>query len=512
MGQVTEHFGMEESLAGFKGRMSKIALFEPLFELQRKKQTDQQGNSLDMMEFGMLALLFFFEQKLIRNHRAGARDLAKYLHTVTHAKFQLDLNQYEDCSRSIIQVFRPASGRKRAFTFYNWERGEQEVIHTSILRASAYDVGTNTQYYALDEDGLELVFATKEFYVEFQLSIHQLVLRKQLEKGEFLGALRQINEMQVDVETLEERMVKLAHEIKRSIVSEDTLHKYGNLLDDIHGRLQRENEEFEELREFVKETRVRIYSDTLQDKQHQAYTYILRIGSELEKVHGRHTGLLERSMQLKHSALHAAKESLYLTGMNSFNFDQDLVSFIIGSPLPLEALRAVLSPFLKLEQQQSWSLLTVFGEQNLTRDDEGERSEQGLLEEITSEDMHDEFTLQRGHIFADFMAELLKLLEGEPEIHLSTLMEGYRDDDTKRFWLERRIFYDFWIILHQRSPITAIFMDHEQANPLVGMEEVFQQVGSRALVITEQSAVIRMNARYAIQEMTIRLEDSNNEL
>ena len=70
---------------------------------------------------------------------------------------------------------------------------------------------TNAQYYTLDDDGLELVFATKEFYSEFQLSINQLLLRKQLEKGEFKGALRQINEMRIDVESLEERILHLTH-------------------------------------------------------------------------------------------------------------------------------------------------------------------------------------------------------------------------------------------------------------------------------------------------------------
>src|SRR5690606_27802216 len=111
----------------------------------------------------------------------------------------------------------------------------------------------------------ELVFATKEFYAEFQLSIHQLVLRKQLEKGEFQGALRQINEMRVDVESLEERMNKLEHEIRRSIVSEETLQKYSTLLGDIYARLQRENEEFQELRQFAKETRMRLHADSMPD-------------------------------------------------------------------------------------------------------------------------------------------------------------------------------------------------------------------------------------------------------
>ncbi|PIB63889.1 hypothetical protein, partial [Pseudomonas sp. 2995-1] len=76
----------------------------------------------------------------------------------------------------------------------------------------------------------ELLFATKEFYSEFQLSINQLMLRKQLDKGEFKGAFRQINEMRIDVETLEERMGRLKHEIQRSIVSEETFERYQSLL------------------------------------------------------------------------------------------------------------------------------------------------------------------------------------------------------------------------------------------------------------------------------------------
>ena len=48
---------------------------------------------------------------------------------------------------------------------------------------------------------------------------------KTAEKGEFRGALRQINEMRIDVETLNERMIKLRHQIQRSIVSEETFER-----------------------------------------------------------------------------------------------------------------------------------------------------------------------------------------------------------------------------------------------------------------------------------------------
>lgn len=494
----------QQVLAGFPERMAKIALFDPLFELQRKKQTDLDGVPMDQMELGLLTLLFFFEHKLMRNPKAGVAELAAFLARTVQDRYRLTPEGYAELARSIIQVFRPATGRKRAFAFYNWEARKEETVYTSILKASTFDAKANTQYYALDEDGLELIFATKEFYLEFQLSIHQLVLRKQLEKGEFQGALRQINEMRVDVEALQERMTKLAHEIRRSIVSEDTLKKYSGLLDDIYLRLQREHEEFEELRDFVRETRERVYSDRLEDKQHQAYEYILRIAAELEKVHGEHTLLLQRSMELKTGALQAAKESLYYTGMNSFNFEQDIASLIFGSPLPVEALRGALAPFLGFERHMAWSPLTVFAEQNIAGDGEEENREEGFLEAGgSSED--ERYALWRGSRFRELMESVLERLEVAEEVLLSELVAAWAEDEGgKAAWLQQRVFYDFWLILHQRSPIRATKGQEDRAG---GIEEAIALIGSRELVVQELPGIVQGSPRYAIQNMRITWGD-----
>ncbi|MEI7025327.1 replicative DNA helicase [Paenibacillus sp. y28] len=509
--ELNETVDVHQIVSGFHERMSKVALFDPLFELQRKKQTDLDGASIDMMELGLLALLYFFEQKLMRNPKAGAADLAVFLRSAIAGRFRMNGDAYEDLARSIIQVFRPASGRKRSFSFYNWETRGQDTVYTSILKTSAFDTRTNTQYYALDEDGLELVFATKEFYLEFQLSIHQLVLRKQLEKGEFQGALRQINEMRVDVEALQERMMKLAHEIKRSIVSEETLKKYGTLLDDIYSRLHRENEEFEELRDFVKETRDRIYSDTLQTRQPHAYEYILRISSELEKVHGEHTLLLQRSMELKTGALQAAKESLYYTGMDSFNFDQDIASFIFGSPLPLVALEGVLSPFMGLEHMAAWSPLTIFAEQNIAGDGEEDNRDEAFLE-AADPDRAGAFAQQRGRLFAALMKDMLEVLRTRTSVYLSDILNLYRQDSERALWLDKRAFYDFWLILHQRSPIRSKPLQPDVEERPTGMEEALRLLGDRTLVLVEEQGILQVNDRYAIQEMKLRWGDVDDAL
>ncbi|WNS40848.1 replicative DNA helicase [Paenibacillus sp. MMS20-IR301] len=498
-----DRFELEGALSGFQERMSKVALFDPLFELQRKKQTDANGQPIDMMELGLLTLLFFFEQKLVRNSKAGAKDLALYLLRIMDDKLQVDSAKGEELARDIIQIFRPASGKKREFSFFNWESRERQTVYTSILRANAFDVKSNTQYYALDEDGLELVFATKEFYSEFQLSIHQLVLRKQLEKGEFQGALRQINEMRVDVESLQERMLKLEHEIKRSIVSEETLKRYSGLLDDIYTRLQRENDEFAELRQFVKETRTRLYADNNPDKQGRAYEYILRIASELEKVHAEHSGLLQKSMDLKNQALYSAKESLYYTGLSSFNFEQDVAGVVLGLPLPLESMRGIVSPFMGLGQSRVWSPLTLFAEQNVTGTGELEPREEGFLE-AADEQSGLQFTLQRGAFFAEIMELLIQELDKGPELELRLFIERLSDYGCQD-WLQRRSFYDFMLILHQRSPVRPSSADVSEEKS--GLDKVFGLLGGRVLLVEEAAGLAMAGARYQIQNMKLKWED-----
>nr|NNM89419.1 replicative DNA helicase [Bacilli bacterium] len=374
MGRVDVSFSLPDLMAGFDERMGKLALFDPLFELARQKRTDQQGNAMPMMELGLLTLLFFFEQKLMRSHKTSVKDLSEYLSTSLSDIYDLEAEEWENIGRRIIQVFRPSSGKKREFPFYHFEKKQEVILYSSILKTDSYDIATNTQYYALDEDGLALIFATKEFYVEFQLSIHQLLLRKQLEKGEFHLALRQIDEMRIDVESLQERIVTVEHEIKRSIVSEDTLRRYQALIEDIIHRLERENDEFNELRKFVRETQDHYYAEREHQTDQRPYALIFKIALALENVHNAHSELLFQCTELQNTALRAARESLYYSGLNAFNFDQDIVSYLVSTPLPTEALRAVVAPFLPLEQVQTWSLLTVFAKQPLMNREEGERN------------------------------------------------------------------------------------------------------------------------------------------
>ncbi len=501
-GVELDNLNIPDVTNGYRERMRRLALFDPLFELERKREVDQHNQPIDMKGLGLLTLLFFFEQKLMRQYKTGVKQLASFLKKLAENEYVLDEAAYERLARTIIQTFRPTTGRKRSYSFYDWEERTESTIEYSILKANNFDVKTNTQYYTLDEDGLELLFATKEFYSEFQLSINQLMLRKQLEKGEFNGALRQINEMRIDVETLEERMVKLKHEIQRSIISEETFERYKQLLEDIYSRLTREDEEFKELREFVKETRERLYSRDVHQKETKTYELVLKITRELESVHYAHSGLLDKALSLKNTTLVSAQESLYYTGLHSFNFDQDLVSYIVSTPLPLEAMKGVLHPFLKVEENTFWSPLAIFEEQNIT-EERDEKVEQGFIEadEGSSDDPYRRWLMSKYKELIHLFLEAYKHNRGHT---LSQFMD-YLDEIGQSHIYEQRYFYDFWLVMHQRSPIQNSEIQEEEGNTLLG--DAITLLGTNILNVQEGQGVIQKCERFSIQEMIITVSE-----
>ena len=490
------------ALENYKERVERIGLFDCLYKLDQKKKKDRQGRAIDYYSLGLLALLFFFENMLMRNKKTGVKELALFYQKLNQGEIDIDEAEFESLARSVIDVFRPTGGKRPSKTFYNWESRQMETIEYTYLSASKSDMQSNTQYYTLAEHGLELVFATKEYYSEFQLSINQLLLRKQLEKGEFAGALRQIDEMRIEVEALENRITQIKYEVQRNILSEVTYKRYQELIEDISLRLNRENEEFDELIAFVNQTRETLAYDIQTEKEMKAYNYIIAIQKELGAVHQNHRKLLQKSIELKTSTLQSAQEALYYMGVESFNFKKEIVSRLFASPLPVETAGMLLKPFLYLEKRESWSPMTLFAPQRLFKREKEPQSNQ-FLEKKSEEEME----ANKIQIQNDFgkIAHLLKLvLEDKEEITLEQMIQWMKGSPYEK-WLENSIFYHFFVILHQKSPLKINGKNIDTDGVL---KLVFEQLrpNYKRLIVIELKEQLHINQRYTMSNLKIKLE------
>lgn len=486
----------------YRERMQRISLFDPLYELGNKRKLDRSGKRIDYFDLGFLTLLFFFENMVIRNRKVGAKELAEFLFRLNSDEVDLDYEGFEDVARTIIEVFRPSSGKRKTRKFYNWETRKYENIQYSILKGNRSDHDTKAQYYTLDEQGLELIFATKEYFNEFQLSINQLVLRKQLEKGEFTGALRQIDEMSLDVKNLKCRVEKISHEVSRNIVSDEIFQRYKKMVEDINTRLGHEDEEFRELQSFVKETRERIGNELSSEKERKTYELVLRIERELEEVHYEHRMLLDRSLELKTTALTAVYDSLYYAGIESFNFDQEIVGRIFSSPLPVSSARSLVKPLLFLEKSSVWSPLSVFFNQRI--EGGARKEEQHDFYDLAEQEELDQDVKANQENFRDMARIVLESLDSEGEAELNQIVERVEHSEYKDI-LDNKSFYYFWIILHQRSPIELKKIDVDEEK-LLG--KAFELLGGVAdtVHVSESEETIGWRGRFEIKNMKIKLE------
>jgi hypothetical protein len=492
----------------YRERIQRLALFDPLYKLDNKKTKDNSNKFIDYFSLGLLSLLFFFENMLIRNKKTGVKELALFFQELNQGEIDLEYEGFEKAARTIIETFRPPTGRRNSKVFYNWETRSEDSVQYSILKADKADLENNTQYYTLDEQGLELIFATKEYFNEFQLSINQLVLRKQLEKGEFMGALRQIDEMGLDVKNLQDRMLRIKHEVTRNIVSNETYERYKNIIEDVNMRLERENEEFDELQVFVKETKEKLGNDMSNDKDRKAYELIVQIDGELGQVHYEHRLLLKESIVLKTSALQAAQEALYYVGIDSFNFDQEITSRLFASPLPLNASRRLIEPFMYLEKYETWSPITVFGKQKIESGDKQEKI-QDFLALTEDEDRKEDLKIQ-GRNFKIISEIILKAIEDKEAITLETVVD-YMKQKRQEELLNYRSFYDFWIILHQKSPV---LMDYQEKTEELLFGEAFNLLRSKGkvLYVEEIEGILKVTDRFTIRNMSLRLGDNHDSI
>ncbi len=486
----------KETLIGYKERLARLALFDVFAMIDRKTTKDKAGNKIDYFGLLLVSLLFFFECMLVRKKESGSKELAFHLKMVCDSYYQLDDSDYQEIASQIISVLRPADGMRNKKEFFNFQTGKHDFVEYNILKISAWDKEQNRQYYILDDDGLELIFASKEFFSEFRISISQLVLRKQLEKGEFVGALRQIDEMRLSVHAIYQNMVNIKHEIQQNIVSDETYERYKNVIEDINYRLQREHEEFNELIDFIKHTRHTLeHSTTYEDKDRKAHADIIKIYTELIDVHTMHSQLLTDSIELKTKALEAARESMYYVGINSFNFRNDIVAKIASTPLPLEVNALIVKPLLGLQKCHTFSTAAFFARQRVGGADKTDKRQEFLQ---AAEEENAQNLMLRQEKYALIFERIRIAMGDKTEDNLKNIIENLDKTD-----IDMKDFCDFCIILHQFSPLS---FPELSKNPNHIFYTVAAMSPHKRLVVTEYKERITIDSRYDINDMRFSFE------
>ena len=109
-------------------------------------------------------------------------------------------------------------GRPHAFTYPDFETGTEKVHKFHLVELEDYDIKDRSVRLRLSTAGVEMLFKTKEMYNELQVSITQLYLRQQIQKGVFDGALRSVEELALAVKNEKQKIFLLQENIIRDVL------------------------------------------------------------------------------------------------------------------------------------------------------------------------------------------------------------------------------------------------------------------------------------------------------
>lgn len=165
-------------------------------------------------------------------------------------------------------------------------------------------------------------------------------------------------------------------------------------------------------------------------------------------------------------------------------------------------MKGVLAPFLKIGHVKTWSLLSIFGAQSWSEDEQS--AELARYEEII-EEKREQYAKQVRALYGAYMKQMLIFAENRESWTLAQWLEHIEQHETLS--LHERHLYDFLMLCHQRAPL----QQHSQTTDEQSMHllaEATQLLGDRQLIIEELPEILQATSRFKIQNMQFNwLED-----
>lgn len=494
-----EGLNVRDALAGFRDRMNNIAAFWPLFRLRELRKYQEY----DLMAFGLGVLLLILEHMLIGRVECDYGDVARFLREGIQEVYGQEVSEEEsrELASYLLSQLRN-DGRAFEFTYRNLESREEERHVFHLIENGTYHVASGQIRFKLSDVGLDLLFKTREMYKELRISISQLLLRQQIEKGVFEDALRTVETLGLDVRQLREEIERMKMGIKRD-VSQFSLTKYEAMLSLIREQFDKERQMFEELNNLIRETRDNFERKQGGKREEVAINRLVEVSQRLNQVQNLHNKLLVDKLDLQELVLESLEEGIVSGFRSKVNFEREFLDPLMQNQVPLANVRRLIEPLMSLNVRKRFNVHKAFAPQPVPK----------IVEEKTSE-AHDVPTDEWQPLVEDPKVKLKTIRDARYRDYLRMIFEPLMEEQTLNLHevlgrleatqlydvVNARDFYPFLVQLHQMSPINfrlesetrAKILDSDESNvpyllvQLLNEQPEFEVLGT-VLVEVEQT-------------------------
>ncbi|MDK2889113.1 MAG: hypothetical protein PWP72_1991 [Thermoanaerobacter sp.] len=450
---------LDDILNGFSERMDNIAVFMPIFELNQKTKYPY-----NLPAVAIAVMLFILEDMLRAEKNCTYESIAYFLQQIISKQYhdELDYGQALELSHFIVREGLMKQGRPHVFTYPDFETGAEKTHKFHLVELEDYDIKDRSVRLKLSTSGLEMLFKTKEMYNELQVSITQLYLRQQIQKGVFDGALRSVEELALAVKNEKQKIRRLQEKIIRDVLQVAREQELERQMERINEQLAREKAVFNELKELIDYTMEEYYSGKLSEKEEQAIEKIMKIRKRLMDVIHLHESLFTDKIRVQNLMNHLI-ESMILTAFNTkVNFETEFLIPAVQKNVPIDLLKKILDPLFPVNRRASFHPGRAFEPQRLhNREEEtaGEQLPEPEEEQIRREEEKErEIQAEREKRMEKYLLMLLEPLAAQEETTVSVVLECLKEKDPDEYnsLVNQLDFYPFIIQLHQMGQIPLL--------------------------------------------------------
>jgi hypothetical protein len=450
---------LDEILKGFSQRIGNIAVFMPLFELSQKTKYPY-----NLPAVAVAVMLFILETMLRAEKNCTYESIAFFLQQIIARQYheELDYGQALELSHFIVRECLMNEGRPHVFTYPDFETGTEKTHKFHLVELEDYDIKDRSVRLRLSPLGLEMLFKTKEMYNELQVSITQLYLRQQIQKGVFDGALRSVEELELAVKNEKQKMRQLRERIIRDVLQVAREQELERQMERINEQLAREKAVFDELQELIEYTMGEYYEGKLSEKEEQAVEKIMKIRKRLLDVIHLHESLFTDKISVQNLMNHSI-ESMILTAFNTkVNFETEFLIPAVKRDVSLDVLKKILDPLFSVKRRVSFHPGRALEPQRLLNREEEVKEEQSLLaieEQIRREEEKErQMQAEREKRMEKYLLMLLEPLLTREETTVSAVLESLREKNPEEYntIVSQMDFYPFIVQLHQMGQIPLL--------------------------------------------------------
>jgi len=442
-----------ECLGNFSERMKNLA---PFACLVRRLGNLQKYPEYDIFSIGMGVMLFVLENMLIGRDECTIDEISGFLQSLIYRIYKHNI-PLED-SKELAFYIRDAitgSGETYQFEYMNLENGSVETVPVKLMDVSFYEI-KKTSKYKLSDQGMELLFKTREIYSEFRLNVTQLYLRQQIEKGVFVGALQTINELSLQVRQLRERIERIMEGIKQNVLGVN-FQELKNLLERIQEQFNVERKEFSNIRHILGEQKRNLEGidlERLSQKDLRALRYVGLISNKIGAVAREHDRLFNEKLDIIGEYLNMLEFRMRAGITDYFDFESTLLDWIGARNIPCEKVDKIFSPFFaNRSKNKAFNIMKAFEPQKI-RNEEPEEHESINYDDFIEQKEREqkEQAETRNNKIEAYLEKILMYVLEENETSLSAIVEKF-DQETYEIASRDFDFYSLIIMLHQRKEI-----------------------------------------------------------